>query len=82
MDACKVLGCSSKVTILLKEGCCFVLSALISFTFSEKKATSLPAIRKERMYNITAIKRSNTVAAGVKIVRRFKTRKCKDVSAE
>ena len=49
MLACRVLGCSNKVTILRNEGCCRVLSVLMSFTLSEQKATSLPAIKKDKM---------------------------------
>ena len=65
MAASKVFGCSSKVTIRLKDGCCFVFKTLMSFDVSEKKATSLPATRNEMISSITIIKMSMVVAAGV-----------------
>ena len=63
--ASKVFGCSSKLTMRRYEGCCFVLRTLISFKVSEKKATSEPAIRKDKLKSITTRKRSTPVAAGV-----------------
>ena len=65
IEASNVLGLSSRVTILLKEGCCLVLSKLISFIVSEKKAISEPATKKEMKKRITTVKRSMVVAAGV-----------------
>lgn len=65
MEASRVLGASSKVTILLKEGCCLVLSILISLSVSEKKAISEPATKKEIKKRIITVKRSMVVAAGV-----------------
>jgi hypothetical protein len=72
MEARSVFGCSSKETTRLKEGCCFVLRLLMSLTVSEKKATSLPAIKKERRYSTAAIKLSRMVAAGVNTDSRLK----------
>ena len=63
--ASNVLGCSSKVTIRLKEGCCLVFNIFISFEVSEKKATSLPATRKEIIKRTNIMKISMVVAAGV-----------------
>lgn len=65
MAASKVLGLSSKLTIRLKEGCCRVFKILISLEVSEKKATSLPATRKEIINSINIMKTSMTLAAGV-----------------
>jgi len=65
MAASSVLGCSSKLTIRLKEGFCLVFKTLISFDVSEKKATSLPATRKEMMSRINMMKIRIVVAAGV-----------------
>ena len=61
----KVLGCSSKVTIRLKDGCCLVFKTLISFKVKEKKATSLPATRKEMIRRMKIEKISMIAAAGV-----------------
>ena len=47
IDASRVLGVSSKVTILLYEGCRFVLRIFISLYVSEKNATSEPATKNE-----------------------------------
>jgi hypothetical protein len=63
MEANRIFGCSSRFTILLKEGCFFVLSTLMSLLLSEKKATSLPAIKKESTNNTSNAKRSMVVAA-------------------
>ena len=63
MEANKILGCSSRVTILLKEGCFFVLSTWMSLLLSEKNATSLPAIKKESTNNTNSANRSMVVAA-------------------
>ena len=64
MDASNVFGCSSNVTILLNEGCFLVFKTLISFWASEKKATSPPATKKERINKITAINMNMPVMAG------------------
>jgi hypothetical protein len=53
------------VTILLKDGCCLVLSTFISFCESEKKAISLPATKKEIINNNMAVKISTPVTAGM-----------------
>ena len=74
MAASNVFGCSSNVTMRLKEGCCLVLRTLMSFSVKEKKATSLPATRKEMMNRMKIIKISMVVAAGViakKLINRF-----------
>jgi len=47
MEASKILGCSNKLTMRLNEGCFLVLRILRSFEVREKKATSLPAKKKE-----------------------------------
>ena len=47
IDASNVLGCSNKLTILLKEGCFLVFKIFTSFELSEKNATSLPDNRKD-----------------------------------
>lgn len=65
IEASSVLGFSSKVTILLYEGCCLVLSILISFSVSEKKATSDPATKNDIKKRMITVKRSIVVAAGV-----------------
>ena len=65
MDARKVLGCSKSVTIRLKEGCWRVLKTFISFWLREKKATSLPAIKKESINKIMAVKINTPVTAGI-----------------
>ena len=52
------------VTIRLNDGCCLVLSTLISFCVSEKKAISLPATKKESINKITAVNISTPVTAG------------------
>ena len=65
MAANNVLGCSSKVTMRLNEGCWRVFKTLISFEVSEKKATSLPATRNETINKINMMKMSMVVAAGV-----------------
>lgn len=65
MDASKVFGVSSSVTIRLKEGCCRVLSILISLSVREKKAISEPATKKEIKKSIMMVKRRIVVAAGV-----------------
>ena len=66
MDACNILGCSSKCTMRRKDGCCLVLSRLRSFDVRENKATSLPAIKKESRNNKNAIMTKITVAVGGK----------------
>ena len=63
--ASNVFGCSSNVTIRLKEGCCLVFKTLISFNVKEKNATSLPATRKEMIKRMKMIKIRMVVAAGV-----------------
>ena len=60
----KVLGCSNNVTIRLYDGCCFVLSILISFCVSEKNATSLPATKKESTNNTSKAMAKTAEAAG------------------
>ena len=82
IEANNVLGCSSKDTTRLKDGCCFVLRLLISLTVSEKKATSLPAIKKDRRYKTAAIKLSRMVAAGVSNDSRVKVIKPVDSNTE
>jgi hypothetical protein len=64
MDARRVFGVSSRVTILLKEGCCLVFSILRSLIVSEKKATSEPATKKEIKNRMIIVKRSMVVCAG------------------
>ena len=71
MDANNVFGCSSKVTMRLKDGCFLVFKTLISFWASEKKATSPPATKKERINKMMAIKMSMPVMAGT-IARKLK----------
>lgn len=65
MEACNILGSSSNVTILRNDGFLFVFSTLISFDVKAKKATSLPAIKKDSMKNMKRAKISIVVAAGV-----------------
>jgi hypothetical protein len=65
MEASKILGCSSKCTILRKEGCLLVFKIFMSLEVNEKKATSLPATKKERIRSIKITKMSIVVAAGV-----------------
>ena len=62
----KILGCSNKLTIRLKEGCFLVFKILISFDVNEKKATSLPARKKEIKYN-TIMATTSTVVSAVDI---------------
>jgi hypothetical protein len=47
IDASNVFGCSSRLTILLKEGCFLVFKILTSLGLREKKATSLPESKKD-----------------------------------
>ena len=61
----KIFGCSSRDTILLKEGCFLVFNILISFEESEKKATSLPARKKESSNNKITLNKRIVVAPGV-----------------
>ena len=68
----KVLGCSNKATTLRNEGWRFVFKTFISFIFKEKKAISLPAIKKESRNNIARAKDSMAIAVGVKATNRFK----------
>ena len=65
MEASNVLGVSSRLTILLYEGCCLVLSILISFRVNEKKATSDPASKNDIKKSIMTTKKSIVIAAGV-----------------
>lgn len=65
MDASNVFGCSNSATIRLNDGCFRVFNTLISFDVSEKKATSLPEIKKENMNRIKSVNISTVVAAGV-----------------
>lgn len=60
IEANNVLGCSSKLTILLKEGCFLVFKILTSLELSEKNATSLPESKKDN--------RKSTKTATIKIV--------------
>ena len=71
IDANKILGCSNKLTILLKEGCFLVFKIFISFGVSEKKATSLPAIKNDNKNNIRIVTIRIVVAAG-EIVNKLK----------
>jgi hypothetical protein len=66
MEASKVLGVSSKFTMRLYDGCCLVLSILMSLSVREKKATSDPANKNESRKRIKSIKTKTVVAAGVK----------------
>ena len=66
IDANKILGCSNKLTILLKEGCFLVFKILMSFEVKEKKATSLPARKKEIKYK-KIMATTKTVEAAVDI---------------
>jgi len=68
MEASNVFGCSIKFTIRLKDGCFLVFKTLISFTFMEKKATWLPATRKERIKSRIAKKIKTVSAAGERTV--------------
>jgi hypothetical protein len=54
----------------------------MSLTVREKKATSLPAIKKDRRYNTAAIKLSRMVAAGVNTDSRLKVIKPVDSNTE
>ena len=65
IEPSRIFGSSSKATILLKAGCCFVRNILISLYVREKNATSEPEIRKEIVKSNTAIKMSTAEAAGV-----------------
>lgn len=65
IDASNVFGVSRSVTIRLKEGCCRVLSILMSLSVREKKATSEPATKKEIKKSTMMVKRRMVVAAGV-----------------
>ena len=65
IDASKVFGCSSKLTMRRYAGCFFVRSMFISLNVREKKAISEPASKKDRMKSITTINISTVVAAGV-----------------
>ena len=65
IPASNVLGCSSRCTILLKEGCLLVFKTLMSLLEREKKATSLPATKKEIIKRMMAIKNKTVVAPGV-----------------
>ena len=65
IEASSVLGVSSRVTIRLKEGCCLVLSILISLSVSEKNAIWEPATKKEIKKRIMTVKKRMVVAAGV-----------------
>ena len=60
-----VLGCSSKFTILLNEACFLVFKILMSFKVSEKKATSLPARKNEKIKRIRIVNIKIVVAAVV-----------------
>lgn len=60
IDANKVFGCSSRLTILLNEGCFLVFKILTSFGLREKKATSLPESKKDN--------KKSTKTATIKIV--------------
>lgn len=71
--ACKVFGSSKSLTIRRKEGCCFVLSRLISFVVNEKKATSQPAIKKDNTKSSTAKKSIMPVVAGFRMFKKVKS---------
>ena len=75
MDASKVFGCSSKLTIRRYAGCFFVRSIFMSLNVREKKAISEPASKKDKMKRIITINISTVVAAGVIIARRLKAKK-------
>ena len=65
IEAKSVLGFSSSDTILLYDGCCRVLSILMSFTVNEKKATSEPETKNDSKKRMITVKRSIEIAAGV-----------------
>lgn len=65
-EAISVFGFSSKVTILLYEGCWRVFSILMSFRVNEKKDISEPEKRKDKAKSTNSIKDRMVVAdAGV-----------------
>ena len=65
MEASKVFGCSSKLTMRRYEGCLFVRNKLISLKVREKKAISAPASKKDNIKSISTENISIVVAAGV-----------------
>ena len=65
IDANKVFGCSSKLTIRRYAGCFFVRNIFMSLNVREKKAISDPANKKDNIKRITTINISTVVAAGV-----------------
>jgi hypothetical protein len=62
MDINNVFGCSMRRTILLKEGFFLFFRMFTSLEEREKKATSLPAIKKESKKS-KANKKNRTVEA-------------------
>lgn len=72
IEASKVFGCSSKLTILLKEGCFLVFKILTSFGLSEKKATSLPESKKDKRKRTKTVTIKIVVAAEETIKKIFK----------
>ena len=75
MDANKVFGCSSKLTIRRYAGCFFVRNMFMSLKVREKKAISAPASKKDKIKRIITINISTVVAAGVIIARRLKAKR-------
>ena len=69
IEASKIFGCSSRLTIRLKDGCCLVFKTLMSFDVSEKKATSLPARKKDNT-NRMMMEKIRIVVAAVVIARK------------
>ena len=61
-DAIKVFGSSSSRSIRLAEGCCFVLSRLMSRNESEKNATSEPDTINEMKSRNSSTKTSIVMA--------------------
>jgi hypothetical protein len=64
-EANKTFGFSKRVTILLYEGCCRVLSILMSFSVREKNAISAPEKRKDNTKSTTNTKTKMVVSAEV-----------------
>ena len=75
MDASKIFGCSSKLTMRRYAGCFFVRNIFISLNVREKKAISDPANKKDKIKRITTINISTVVAAGVIVARRLNAKK-------
>ena len=65
IDASRIFGCSSRLTMRRKEGCFFVFRTLMSLADSEKKATSLPEIKNDNRKSMITENSSMVVAAGV-----------------